>query len=76
MGFIRDCFTGKDSYADNYADRERQREKNRSAMDDDPVFGSILIIVLSLGVGVVTHGIGFFPFLIWALWLGFKPYRS
>lgn len=47
-----------------------------SSLESDSVFGTILLIVLSLVVGGVTHGYGFFPFLIWGLWLGLKPFDS
>jgi hypothetical protein len=46
------------------------------ALKSDPFFGTILIIGLSIGVGLVTGGYGFFPFLIWALWMGLKPFNN
>lgn len=75
MGFILDCFTGEDSCARHFSEQEREfeRKKNRCALDDDPVFGWVLIIALSICVGAVTRGIGFFPFLVWAIWMGSKP---
>lgn len=56
--------------------KPKKPERPSCALESDPVFGTILIIELSIGVGVVTGGWGFFPFLIWALWMGFKPFES
>lgn len=73
MGFIRDCFTGEDSLAKHGSEIKPEPYPN-CALESDPWFGSFLIIALSLIVGAVTKGWGFFPFLIWALWMGLKPF--
>lgn len=73
MGFIRDCFTGEDSLARHGEELQRDSRPN-CALDSDPWFGTFLIAVLSICVGAVTKGWGFLPFLIWALWMGLKPF--
>lgn len=55
--------------------RPPQRREPNCPLESDPFFGSFLIIILSFGVGAVTGGWGFIPFLAWALWMGCKPYR-
>lgn len=55
--------------------KPKKPEGPNCALESDPVFGVILIIGLSIGVGGVTGGWGFFPFLIWALWMGLKPFE-
>jgi hypothetical protein len=51
-------------------------DRPNCALASDPFVGTFLILALSVGVGLVTGGYGFFPFLIWALWMGLKPFKN
>lgn len=68
--FLKDCFTGEDNVRANPA------IKPNCALDSDPVFGWFLIISMSIAFGIVTLGIGFIPFFIWAVSLGKRPFKS